>query len=191
MGGDTADLRKNTAATRQASRVGLASFETHKDEYKHNHQHDQDDPPAFSTSSSLSSSPSSHDKNADERAGDTATSTSSTSLVATNVQPKPYLSLSNLARAFNKYTRPFFPPNIMSIPTLKIGCAGLGRMGKRHADHFLHKVCLLHLLALISPSQSSFLSLVTPRILEASALKAQNAPSWRSRTPSSPPNVLD
>ena len=60
------------------------------------------------------------------------------------------IALSNSRDEYDKYTRWLF--QIMDVPTLKIGCAGLGRMGKRHADHFLHKVPRSTLVAVSTPS---------------------------------------
>lgn len=39
----------------------------------------------------------------------------------------------------------------MSVPKLKIGAAGLGRMGKRHAINFLHRTPRAELVAAFSP----------------------------------------
>ncbi|KAG8531317.1 uncharacterized protein KY384_002946 [Bacidia gigantensis] len=39
----------------------------------------------------------------------------------------------------------------MPVPTLSIGLAGLGRMGKRHAEHFLHKIPRSTLVAISTP----------------------------------------
>ena len=41
----------------------------------------------------------------------------------------------------------------MAVEKLRIGCAGLGRMGKRHANHFLHKVPRAILVAVSSPDE--------------------------------------
>lgn len=43
------------------------------------------------------------------------------------------------------------PPSA-SPPTLRIALAGLGRMGKRHATHLLHKVARAELIAVSTPS---------------------------------------
>ena len=59
------------------------------------------------------------------------------------------LAILNAHPKFSKYSRHLLE---MDISTLKIGCAGLGRMGKRHADHFLHKVPRATLVAVSTPS---------------------------------------
>lgn len=42
----------------------------------------------------------------------------------------------------------------MSVSKLKIGAAGLGRMGKRHAINFLHRTPRAELVAAFSPDPS-------------------------------------
>ena len=49
----------------------------------------------------------------------------------------------------NKYTRPFIMNKM--VPTLMVGCVGLGRMGKRHAYHFLEMIEGASLVAVCSP----------------------------------------
>lgn len=45
----------------------------------------------------------------------------------------------------------FHPKHTMAPPKLKVGCAGLGRMGKRHAMHFLERTPRAELVAVSSP----------------------------------------
>ena len=42
----------------------------------------------------------------------------------------------------------------MAPPKLRIGCAGLGRMGKRHALHFLNRTPRAELVAASSPDDA-------------------------------------
>jgi myo-inositol 2-dehydrogenase/D-chiro-inositol 1-dehydrogenase len=44
----------------------------------------------------------------------------------------------------------------MSPQKLKIGCAGLGRMGKRHALHFLNRTPRAELVAASTPDDTEF-----------------------------------
>lgn len=74
------------------------------------------------------------------------------SRVSTVSRIEAELSVNGLTNLFSKYSRPFIS-TLMDIPTLKIGCAGLGRMGKRHADHFLHKVPRATLVAASTPDE--------------------------------------
>ena len=62
---------------------------------------------------------------------------------------KAHLGVSFFQNFLNKYSRPFL--NVMTVPTLRVGCAGLGRMGKRHAGHFLDKIEGATLVAVCSP----------------------------------------